>query len=69
MTPSDTFLRFVAECERMTKIAPGHESEAGAWRSNGFKTPNRLNARIRRRSRSTDSRLEPAGDFSATGIG
>ena len=28
MTPSDTFLRFVAECERMTKIAPGHESEA-----------------------------------------
>jgi hypothetical protein len=39
MTHSDPFLRFVAECERMAKIARGHESEAGALRSNGFKTP------------------------------
>jgi hypothetical protein len=30
-TPSDTFLRFAAECERMAKIARDHESKA-AWR-------------------------------------
>jgi hypothetical protein len=63
---TDTFLRFAAECERMAKIARDHESK---WRSNGFKMPNRLNAKIRRRSRSTDSRLEPAGDFAAIGMG